>query len=319
MKLTGSLLFIFLLCSASAFSQVVSLKGGWKFHIDDEASWSSANFDDTAWESIQAPSPWEDQGFYGYDGFAWYRKKFDGRALDRKENYYLGLGFIDDADEVYVNGKLIGFSGSMPPGFKTAYNSERKYNLPAEVINYRGENTIAIRVFDSVLGGGIIDGKLGIFRSKEDHALLLDLQGVWSFALSASGDPIRKESEWRRIMVPGPWEYKGYYKYDGFAWYRRNFTLPQNFATGELVLVMGKIDDFDKVYLNGQLIGTTNDQQSFGRSQSYSKNRVYAIPPQSLKRNGVNTVEVLVEDMGDMGGIYQGPIGIAAKSTYEKR
>lgn len=312
-------LTIFFIGAVPGFAQVVNLKGGWKFHIDDEATWSSPGFDDSPWESIQAPSPWEDQGFYGYDGFAWYRKKFDGRALDKKENYYLGLGFIDDADEVYVNGKLIGFSGSMPPRFKTAYNSERKYNLPAEVINYKGENVIAIRVFDATLGGGIIDGRLGVFRSSESKALLLDLQGVWSFAISLSGEPVRKESEWRRIMVPGPWEQNGYYKYDGYAWYKRSFALPQNFSTEQLVLVMGKIDDFDKVYLNGELIGSTNDHQKFGRSTSYSQNRVYPIPPQSLKRNGMNTVEVLVEDLGNIGGIYDGPIGIAAKAAYERR
>ena len=319
MKTTGFHLLVTLLWATPAFSQVINLAGDWKFHIDDEASWASPTFDDSRWESIHAPSAWEEQGFNGYDGFAWYRKKFDGRLLDRKANYYLGLGYIDDADEVYVNGRLIGLSGSMPPRFKTAFNNERKYILPVELINFHGENTIAIRVFDITQGGGIIDGDLGVFRSRDDNFLLVDLQGVWSFALSNSSDGTTRprDNEWKKIMVPGAWEYNGY-KYDGFAWYKRTFTIPINYSGEPLVLVLGKIDDFDKVYLNGQPIGSTNDHRRFGSSHSYEELRAYKIPLGVLKKNGANTLEVFVEDMGNWGGIYEGPVGVATKGNFEK-
>jgi Beta-galactosidase/beta-glucuronidase len=154
-RLTFLTLFI-LQITASSFSQVISLEGRWKFHISDNEAWSKADFNDTGWESIHAPSAWEDEGFNGYNGFAWYRKKFDGKQLEKNENYYLNLGFIDDTDEVYVNGNLIGFSGTMPPKFKTAYNMERRYSLAPEIINYNGENTIAIRVYDVTLGGELL-------------------------------------------------------------------------------------------------------------------------------------------------------------------
>jgi sialate O-acetylesterase len=316
-KIASLLLFIFLICSP-VFAQVINLEGSWKFHIDDDASWSSPSFDDSRWESIHAPSPWEEQGFNGYDGFAWYRKKFDGRKLDRKSVYYLGLGFIDDTDEVYVNGKLIGFSGSMPPKFKTAFNNERKYTLPVDVINYAGENTIAIRVFDITNGGGIIEGDLGVFRSRENNFLLADLRGVWFFALSDSDQPIKRENEWKKIMVPSAWEYNGYTKYDGFAWYRRTFTLPPSYSGEPLVLVLGKIDDFDKTYLNGRQIGSTNDHRPYGHSHSYEEIRAYNIPANVLKKTGANIIEVFVEDMGNWGGIYEGPVGIVTKANVDK-
>ena len=309
---------IFLLFSNPVFSQAINLKGSWKFHIDDKASWSSPNFDDADWEYIHAPAPWEDEGFNGYDGFAWYRKKFDGRKLDKMEHYYLGLGFIDDSDEAYINGKLIGFSGSMPPKFKTAYNTERKYVLPEDAINFEGENTIAIRIYDVIHGGGIVEGDLGIFRIPRNKYLLIDLQGLWSFAPSWRGDRIKDEKEWKKIMVPSPWERQGYPKYDGFAWYKRTFTLPKNLTGENLVLLVGKIDDFDKVYFNGQLIGSTNDHQSYGRSQSYSQDRAYAIPPKLIKKSGPNTIEVLVEDMGNDGGIYEGTVGITTKANFDR-
>jgi sialate O-acetylesterase len=299
-------------------AQVITLRGSWKFHLNDNPAWASPTFNDTNWESIYAPSPWEDEGFNGYDGFAWYRKKFDGKKLDKNENYYLKLGFIDDADEVYVNGQLIGFSGSMPPHFKTAYNMERKYVLPNEAINFNGENTIAIRVFDGTIAGGIVDGDLGIYDFDKDRRLIIDLQGVWSFATAWSEEPIKNEGEWKRIIVPGQWEHQGYPRYDGFAWYKKTFTIPEKFLSENLVLVLGKIDDFDKVFLNGKFIGSTNDHRPYGRSFSFQKLRGYTIPPSLLKKNGANTIEVFVEDMGNTGGIYEGPVGITTQAYFDR-
>ncbi len=309
--LKRSIFLLALLVSAlPAFSQVIPLNGKWKFHIKDDPAWASRTFDDSNWESILAPSAWEDQGFNGYDGFAWYRKKFDGRELIPGANYFLGLGYIDDADEVYLNGKLIGFSGSMPPSFKTAYNNERHYNLPNEMINFHGDNVIAIRVYDITQGGGIIDGNLGIFRTYRSGTLYFDLQGVWSFAISKDGGPITHEGDWHRIMVPGAWEHAGYYKYDGYAWYRRTFTLPADYNGEPLSLLLGKIDDFDVTYVNGHKVGVTNDHRQYGGSHSYLEYRVYDLPAGVLKAKGVNTIEVYVEDMGNIGGIYEGPVGL---------
>ncbi len=318
MKLTGSFLFALLLLSVPSYSQVVNLRGSWKFHVGDDPAWSSPTFNDSKWEYIHVPSPWEEEGFNGYDGFAWYRRKFEGRVLSKDDSYILALGFIDDCDEVYLNGKLIGVSGSMPPRFKTAYNNERRYSIPSDAINYDGDNIIAVRVFDGMQGGGIVDGDIGIISWMDNNKLLIDLQGVWSFATTEDGKPIKNEKDWENIMVPSPWEHQGYSKYDGFAWYKRSFTLPAKMSTNDLVLLLGKIDDFDKVYLNGVLIGTTADHRPYGNSFSFEKNRVYKIPEMVLKKNGTNTIEVLVEDMGNIGGIYEGNIGITTRTNYER-
>ncbi|NOT75800.1 MAG: glycoside hydrolase [Cyclobacteriaceae bacterium] len=318
MKFLGSLFLGLIFISNQSHSQVINLEGEWKFHVDDKSFWSVADFDDSKWGTIHVPSPWEEEGFNGYDGFAWYRKKFDGRKLDKADNYYLGLGFIDDCDEVYLNGKLVGFSGSMPPKFKTAYNTERKYVLPSDAINFNGENVIAIRIFDVVHGGGIIEGDIGIFRGESTKSLLVDLQGIWSFATSPSGEPIKKDATWDKLMVPQEWDQQGYARYDGFAWYKKTFTLPAVLPDEPLVLILGKIDDFDKTYFNGVFIGTTNDHRPYGESGSFDKRRVYLIPPDLLKKGGVNTIEVLVEDMGNIGGIHDGPVGITTRSKYNR-
>jgi hypothetical protein len=302
-------------------AQVINLNGNWKFHIGDKSTWAHTNYDDSGWENIHAPSPWEDEGFNGYDGFAWYRKKFDGKRLIKEESYSLNLGYIDDCDEVFLNGVLIGLSGSMPPKFKTAYNSERIYSLPNELINFVGENTIAIRVFDVTQGGGIVDGRLGIHRAPKSR-MIVDLHGLWYFHLSEDDEPIKTTDSkvWEKIMVPSPWEHQGFPRYDGFAWYRRSFTIEDKYinADEDLVLLLGKIDDFDKTYLNGKLIGSTNDRRTYGSSSSYSQDRVYKIPNNLLKKGATNIIEVQVEDMGNVGGIYEGAIGITTRTAYER-
>lgn len=302
---------------SSASAQDISLKGRWRFHIGDDVAWASPDFDDSEWEQIWVPAAWEDEGFNGYDGFAWYRVKFDGRKLDKETVYYASLGFIDDADEAYLNEKLIGFSGQCPPKFKTAYNSERKYVLPAHLINFNGENTIAVRVFDGMHRGGITDGTVGIYPV-EGGRLLVDLQGIWSFARVGKGDQPADVDSWEKIMVPSPWEYQGNRKYDGFAWYRRTFTTPAKLPNEPLIVMLGKIDDFDRVYINGKLIGSTNDKREYGASGSYQVTRAYEISPDILKKSGSNTIEVLVEDMGNIGGIYEGIIGITTKANYKR-
>jgi hypothetical protein len=307
----------FVLISGMLVAQDISLRGRWRFHIGDEAAWAEKDFDDSNWEQVWVPSAWEDEGFNGYDGFAWYRIKFDGRKLDREGVYYLNLGFIDDADEAFLNEKLIGFSGQCPPKFKTAYNNERRYVLPSQLVNFDGENTLAVRVFDGMHRGGIVDGKVGIYQVNVAK-LLVDLQGIWSFAKSPSSERVTDNAKWEKIMVPGPWENQGHQRYDGFAWYKRTFNISAKFPKEPVVLMVGKIDDFDKVYFNGKLIGSTNDHREYGRSSSYDQTRIYEIPQDIIKRNGSNTVEILVEDMGNIGGIYEGVIGITTKANYER-
>ncbi|MEM6523306.1 MAG: beta galactosidase jelly roll domain-containing protein [Bacteroidota bacterium] len=316
MKQIITILILASLTTSQAVSQLVDLGGRWKFSIGDKKEWAKANFDDSDWESLWVPSKWEEEGFYGYDGFAWYRKEFDGKELPQNEKLYLNLGYIDDADEVYFNGELIGFSGSMPPKFRTAYQAERNYLIPTSLINYSDKNTIAVRIFDATQWGGIIGGDLGVYPVEERSPILIDLQGLWSFALSRSGRPVEDDENWEKIMVPIPWEKQGFRRYDGFAWYRTTFELPEGESKENLILLLGKIDDFDEVYVNGELIGATNDRRRYGRSTSYDQKRAYDIPSHLIKTTGKNSIEILVEDIGNVGGIYEGPVGITTKSKY---
>ncbi len=318
-------LFIFIspvLGTANDLYRLIDLRGFWKFSIGDRQEWADPNYDDQNWEEIFTPSRWEDEGFGGFDGYAWYRKKVDLTDV-KGRNLFLILGYIDDVDEVYFNGHLIGFSGSFPPDFYTAYNSNREYFIPEEWINPSGENTIAVRVYDAVLDGGILDGKIGIYTDGKSKPKTLVLDGVWKFR---EGDNRWwKEIEyddkrWQGIMVPGFWRTLKMTHIEGEAWYRKSFKLPADLQNEpHLVLILGKVDDFDETYLNGILIGSTNDGRRFGSSISYDKFRVYHIPASALNRNGKNVLAVHVYDIGGNAGIYEGPVQITTKDQYKKQ
>src|SRR5512145_1485934 len=111
--------------SYEKLSLLQSLKGDWLFSIGLDENWSSPSFDDSKWEKIRVPSAWEDQGFNGYNGYAFYRKKITVPASYKGRMLYLKMGYIDDVDAVYLNGHKIGSTGSFPPNYVTAYNANR--------------------------------------------------------------------------------------------------------------------------------------------------------------------------------------------------
>ncbi len=296
------------------------IAGLWKFNIGDNLNWKNPDYPDKNWQTIKVPEDWENQGFNGYDGFAWYRLHFDGSKLRKRDVNYLILGFIDDVDETYVNGQLVGKSGAFPPRFRTAYNATRKYMIPNELINFNGDNVIAVRVYDDYKNGGICGGDMGFYAAVDfDNVnLLQNLAGLWYFndynSRSFSKETV-DESGWDKILVPDYWDNHGYRALDGVGWYRKSFELDFQINPNETYyMVLGKIDDFDETWLNGEKIGETNDQRPFGASESYKRIRLYKIPKGLLKEGGMNSLAIKVIDIGREGGIYEGLIGIVEAS-----
>jgi hypothetical protein len=94
----------------------IPLDGPWQFHPGDDLSWSSPAFDDSSWNSIQTGRPWEGQGYRNLTGFAWYRRHIVLPAnLAPGWNLAISLAGVQDAAEVYWNGRLIGSFGKVPP------------------------------------------------------------------------------------------------------------------------------------------------------------------------------------------------------------
>ena len=305
---------------AQDFDRLENLRGYWKFSIGDHQEWASTTYDDSDWEEIYVPRRWEREGFNGYDGYAWYRLHVDGKDFENEKSVYLKLGYIDDVDEVYVNGEKIGFTGDFPPDYNTAWRAERLYHIPDRLIDYDGDNLIAVRIYDHGGEGGIYSGDVGLYIPDEDYKGSILLDGNWKIKIddrAEFADPDYDDERWEDIPVPSNWKSIGIHDLDDFAWYRKRFYVGPDDGINNMTIICGKIDDFDEVFINGVKVGATKDGRRIGRSRSFSELRVYKIPADILKR-GNNVVAVRVEDIGDNGGIYEGPVMIVPNGYARK-
>ncbi|WP_205164653.1 MULTISPECIES: PVC-type heme-binding CxxCH protein [Arenibacter] len=102
------------------------------------------------------------------------------------------------------------------------------------------------------------------------------------------------DSKWETMLLPQLIEDAGL-QMDGIIWFRKSVDVPANVAAKSGTISLGPIDDSDKVYINGKLVG--------GTEKDYQANRVYQIPSGVLKA-GSNSIAVRVEDTGGGGGIW---------------
>ncbi|HEX9510641.1 MAG TPA: putative Ig domain-containing protein [Puia sp.] len=163
-------ILFYCLFSCQLFAQDLPVTDGWKFRTGDQPEWASPSFSDSAWAPIHIGAPWELQGYANYDGFAWYRLHIviPSSIKDKaflKEKLRFDLGKIDDGDEMYLNGALIGRNANNGGGIQLgAWNMQRSYTLPLNDprIHWDKDNVIAVRVYDRDGDGGMYEGPYGI-------------------------------------------------------------------------------------------------------------------------------------------------------------
>lgn len=308
---------------AMDLQQEIDLAGNWKFEIGDNEMFAEELFNDESWEIIHVPNAWENEGFPGYDGYAWYRIQFHLPKKLQDKMLYLKLGRIDDVDQVFINGVYVNGKGQFPPNYNTAYDMKRIYPLSNEYLNFNKENTIAIRVFDFHGEGGITDGHVGIYSRVDVIDIKLNLRGQWKFEKGDNLDWAKSDfndAQWHPIEVPSIWEKQGFVNHDGFAWYRKSVVISKDLAKSKLILLLGKINDADEAYFNGILIGGTGKfPLNTGRlrhQELFKEERAYFIPPYLIKTDQPNIIAVRVYDAGSNGGIAKGDIGITTRNEY---
>jgi len=311
---------------------LVDLAGDWAFRIGDDSTWAGG----TGWDRVAVPGAWEDAGYHGYDGTAWYRTSFvldpEAASLAGKAPPFLLLGRIDDVDEVWLNGERLGESGRRPPeaetgatAFQTAAFSFRVYRVPSGLLRADRPNDLAVRVFDAELEGGILEGPLALAiptaANPAGLPVVADLVGVWRFSLGDGlwADPDLDDTGWATIRVPGTWQGQDFGEPGGFAWYRTRATLSKGDASRDLVLVFGAIDDLDEAFVNGVRVGGTGDLNDPSvQGDEWLRERAYPVPASAL-RDGENVVAVRVFDGLVEGGIHRGPVALMTPEAYAER
>jgi len=143
--------------------QSISIDGDWHFSTDSgdqgiQGKWYAVTFNDSQWKVLKSGMPWQQQGIDHY-GWGWYRqqifipKEFTGTPLT------LTFCPIPSDDDTWFNGTRIGgWSGE----YKYSNWITRCYTVPASLIRYGENNTIAIRIW----GGDItfIGNKSGLIK-----------------------------------------------------------------------------------------------------------------------------------------------------------
>ena len=137
-----------------------SYKKDWsKLDVGDK-DFRKVDFDDSNWNQWKSKIPdyssvndksegrfesaFEESNTLLSDGIIWFRTKII--IDDISEDYQLIVEKgIDDSDQTYFNGELIGST--------FAWSRKRNYNIPKELLN-KGENILAIRITDLRMGGG---------------------------------------------------------------------------------------------------------------------------------------------------------------------
>ena len=123
---------------------------------------------------------------------------------------------------------------------------------------------------------------------------IVDSNYIWA-------NNVTNMSQWPEMPIPGIWESTGEKELkdmDGVVWLAKEFNLNKEQAMHEASLSLGAIDDSDKTWINGKLVGETYNRYDFDRN--------YKVPKGVLKE-GKNRIVIRVEDYVGGGGLYAQP------------
>ncbi len=148
-------------------------------------SWADPSLNDSGWKKMRLPQYWEDAGLPGYDGVVWFRRTFNLPREWEGRDLQLSLGPVDDIDTTFVNGAAVGGLGQ--------WDLPRSYRVPASLVK-PGANTIAVRVLDTGVGGGIYGKPEQMWIEPVGlSAAPLSLAGEWSYRASVALSEIKTQ------------------------------------------------------------------------------------------------------------------------------
>ncbi|TQJ30039.1 alpha/beta hydrolase-fold protein [Microbacterium sp. SLBN-146] len=170
----------------------------------------------------------------------------------------------------------------------------------------------------ALVAASVLIAPPALAQSAPPATVSIDLEGTWKFTKGddpSYASPSFDDSAWSDIQVPG--DGSPFASYDGFAWYRLDFTLPAEAQGTNLVASLGFLDDIDEAFLNGVRIGGSGTMPPAASSQWFEK-RLYPVPADAPNFGGENTLAVRLYDMNGGGGWYEGPVGIFSKDAVRE-
>ena len=151
-------------------------------YSDDTPLWTSQSLDHSDWDTMAIPCQVESI-VPGFDGVLWMRKEIEVPHEWRGKELTLSLCAVDDWDETYFNGVLVG------KGY--GWNVRRTYKVPAEAVT--GDRAvITVRCIDTGGEGGIYGREDRLYVEGPDGRRV-SLAGHWNWKTSCeySQMPVR--------------------------------------------------------------------------------------------------------------------------------
>lgn len=133
--------------------------------------WAATDLNDDDWKTMNLPDIWENKGLEGVDGIVWFRKEITILQTDIGKSLTLNLGKVNDSDNTFFNGVLIGSN-------KMAAGKIRSYKVPAKLL-IPGRNIITVQVEDVGANGGIYGNSTLLNLQYEDRTI--SLAGNWKY------------------------------------------------------------------------------------------------------------------------------------------
>ena len=163
--------------------------------------YSSYEFDDFFWESTDMPVFIKDIYNTGTDlnGIFWFRKEIIIKDIERDYMIFIPKG-IDDSDEVYFNGTLVGGAN--------CFNCPRSYIVKKELLK-KGKNIVAILISDTNGDGGILSPILLYATNRKTN----------SFSNNLSPNTFLNSivSEDKSTSISEGWKYKQIYDFQNIS------------------------------------------------------------------------------------------------------
>ena len=140
--------------------------------------WFAEACDTADWRDFELPRSWRGSELESVRGSVWFRKEIEVPPSMLAGEAMLKLGTVVDADETYINGKLVGSTGYRYP--------PRRYRVPEGVLK-PGKNTIAVRVISTHNTGEFVrDMPYELVAGEEK----LDLKGTWKYRVGAVAETL---------------------------------------------------------------------------------------------------------------------------------
>ncbi len=136
------------------------LTARWKFQPDakDEGvslEWNAVELDDAGWAPLSSETPWQHQGFSGFHGTGWYRRKFPTPVVEPGQKVMLIFDGVDGDATFWLNGVEVGRRDLVDP-----VDGRNRWNEPfaldiTDGLKPGAANTLAVRVRKESGNGGL--------------------------------------------------------------------------------------------------------------------------------------------------------------------